>query len=420
MASRPARVTLGALAVLTLGAAGYAVARSEHAISQHRTALRAFDLQAREAFDALVNVRVGQQAYVAAGQGVALWTPKVAALVGSAQTGIETLRQTAEASDARGELMDAAASVAELTNIDKRARDYMHAGQPLMASDVVFTEGAESAALAAQRVESARVAEQKAFDQFEGGQRRLEAIALTSAGAMALFMVVALVFAGQAKRETGIQTEPTVLLAEEPSMPLQTTRDLALEADKHPEEESPAVPSADACRETAEPDPTLREAAALCTELGRVADIGGLKTFLAHAAEMLDASGLIVWVGSAAGADLTALIAHGYSRQTLARIPPVPRSADNAAAAAYRSGALQVVAARTPSEAGALVVPLLSPDGCVGALAAEIKGGRESADATQSLALIFAAQLAGIVPGSAGETAGSSQTLRAAAVSTRS
>jgi hypothetical protein len=63
----------------------------------------------------------------------------------------------------------------------------------------------------------------------------------------------------------------------------------------------------------------------------------------------------------------------------------------------------------------------LSPDGCIGALAAEIQGGRESADATQSLALIFAAQLAGIVSGSAGETAGSSQTLRAAAAaSTRS
>src|SRR5438552_475341 len=81
----------------------------------------------------------------------------------------------------------------------------------------------------------------------------------------------------------------------------------------------------------------------------------GLKAWLTQAAEAIDATGLIVWVGSAAGADLRAVVAHGYSPQTLARIPSVPRSADNAAASAYRTGATQVVPARSTTERGALV-----------------------------------------------------------------
>ena len=44
----------------------------------------------------------------------------------------------------------------------------------------------------------------------------------------------------------------------------------------------------------------------------------------------------MVWMGSATGGDLRPVLAHGYSSQMIARMPPVPRSADNAAAAAYR------------------------------------------------------------------------------------
>ena len=52
------------------------------------------------------------------------------------------------------------------------------------------------------------------------------------------------------------------------------------------------------------------------------------------------------------------------------------RSADNAAAAAYRTGQLQIVLARPGESNGAVVAPLLSADGCIGALSAEIRGRR--------------------------------------------
>ena len=131
----------------------------------------------------------------------------------------------------------------------------------------------------------------------------------------------------------------------------------------------------------------------------------------------MDATGLIVWLGNASGADLRPVLAHGYSAQVLARMPTVPRSADNAAAAAYRTGVLQIVLARPGTSAGAIVAPLLSPEGCIGALSAEIAGGGEASDSVQALAAIFAAQLAGVLPATPPEATVAPNDTRAAASS---
>jgi hypothetical protein len=114
----------------------------------------------------------------------------------------------------------------------------------------------------------------------------------------------------------------------------------------------------------------------------------------------MDASGLVVWLGNVGGADLRPVLAHGYPSGTLAQMPAVPRTADNAAAAAYRSGRFQIVMARPGASSGAVVAPLLSPEGCIGALAVEMKGGSETSDSVQALAAIFAAQLTGVLASS--------------------
>jgi hypothetical protein len=140
----------------------------------------------------------------------------------------------------------------------------------------------------------------------------------------------------------------------------------------------------------------FKAAADLATDFGRVRDLDELTRILGRAGDVMGASGLMVWMGSAASGDLRPVLAHGYSPEMLARIPPVPRSADNAAAAAYRSGVLQIVVSR-PGSSGAVVAPILSADGCIGALSAEIKGGGETSEGIQALASIFAAHLAGVL-----------------------
>ena len=52
----------------------------------------------------------------------------------------------------------------EFSEVDKRARDYLQSGQLLMAGDVIFTEGGQTAASAARQVEAARLAEHQALD----------------------------------------------------------------------------------------------------------------------------------------------------------------------------------------------------------------------------------------------------------------
>src|SRR5262249_6491060 len=138
--------------------------------------------------------------------------------------------------------------------------------------------------------------------------------------------------------------------------------------------------------------PLLKTAGELCTELARATSSQDLTELLGRVGDMMDARGLVVWLGSTSGADRQPVLAHGHNAPALARMPTVPRTADNAAAAAYRSGTLQIVLARPGSSPGALVAPLLSPDGCIGALSAEITGGGETSDSVQALAVIFAAQ----------------------------
>ena len=138
-------------------------------------------------------------------------------------------------------------------------------------------------------------------------------------------------------------------------------------------------------------------AAELCTDLGRMGDPEDLSAVLGQAADVLNASGLVVWVRNSSGAELSPAFAHGYSQETVARLPQIPRSADNAAAVAYRTGALQIVLSRPGTSKGAVAAPLLSPDGCVGVLSAEIRDGGEASDAVQALARILAAQLSGLL-----------------------
>jgi hypothetical protein len=117
----------------------------------------------------------------------------------------------------------------------------------------------------------------------------------------------------------------------------------------------------------------------------------------------VDASGLVVWLGSTSGGDLRPVLAHGYSAETLERMRSVPRSANNAAATAYRTGTLQLVLADSSRPSGAVVAPLLSADGCIGALSVETRGGGETSEAIQPIVGIVAAQLAGILAASAAE-----------------
>ena len=150
-------------------------------------------------------------------------------------------------------------------------------------------------------------------------------------------------------------------------------------------------------RQTAAVSPVLKTAAQLCTDFARVQDVNDVQRLLARASDAMDAAGLVVWLGDGEGADLQPVLTQGYSAETRARLPNVPRAADNAAAAAYRSGHVQIVRSKPGGSGGAIVAPILGAQGCFGALSAEIRSGGEASESVQALAVIVAAQLAGVL-----------------------
>lgn len=376
MRSRLVRLAIGSIALLAFGASGFFLFNSEQQLADGRATMRAFDLHAREARQVLADLRAAQQAYVAAGQGRDFWMPKVDSHHEAAVTQTAALRNEAGSDAAKVALDQTAEAIAEFATIDTRVRDYLAAGQELMAADVVFTEGGSTAAAAANGVESARMAEQEAVEASEAGVRRQQLYALGGAALVGALVVLLLAVTGSA--------------AAGADAPAASDGSLNLDAAAQPRSRDEA--------------PLMKATAELCTDFGRVRNLEEVRSVLGRAADAMDASGLVVWLGSPSGADLRPVLAHGYPPAVIARMPAVPRSENNAAAKAYRTSGLQIVMSQPGTSSGAVVAPLVSAEGCIGALSIEIKGGGETSDAIQAMAGIFAAQLAGVLATSAAET----------------
>jgi hypothetical protein len=178
--------------------------------------------------------------------------------------------------------------------------------------------------------------------------------------------------------------------------------DFAIEADS-PEETAPTAQTTETPRvdEPSRHDPEARPdflaVAQLCTELGRVDNIDEMQPILAEAVRILDAVGLIVWVWDAPASELRPALASGYSDKMLAQLPTVKRDADNPTAAAFRSQRTFEING-TGHTRGALVIPLLTPAGCAGVLALELRQGLEATTTfSRATATIFAALVAQLV-----------------------
>src|ERR671911_53450 len=104
MKSRAFRFALHVLFVGIVAAAAYVVWKKESEGTAAAGAARAFAERAHAASRALLEIKSAHPGYVAAGQGEDFWIAKVDALIGSARESLGTLRSTALAAGARGDL----------------------------------------------------------------------------------------------------------------------------------------------------------------------------------------------------------------------------------------------------------------------------------------------------------------------------
>jgi hypothetical protein len=157
-------------------------------------------------------------------------------------------------------------------------------------------------------------------------------------------------------------------------------------------EKRPPAPGGDA-----RPSPVNMWAVAdVCTKLGCAREAPELRSALEDASRVLDAAGLILWMPDARRATLTPVFAIGYSDDVLARLPILSTEDDNATAAAFRTRTTCIVHT-SHSRHGAVVAPMLTPNGCTGVLALELRHGAEQREDVRASVAIIAAQMSTLV-----------------------
>ena len=372
MNSRLIRTLIVVIGIAIGLSASYLFKNIDTDIHNQRSSADVLRGQAAALTETIADVRAGQFAYVARGQGEAFWMSRVESLLPELQKRTSEFAASLASPAAQSAFEPAVAALENFRTLDARIREFVLGGSPLLAADMIFSDGLESTATAAAQVTAALNAELQHRDAGVAALRTRQRAILGGGAGVVFLLMVGLALAGAAAKPSA---EPEAVVAP-PAEPVRF--------------EAP-LPKARAAV-----TPRLLSTAQLCGELSRVAEGRQLPSLLERAAKVLDASGIIVWVAEPSRQTLSPAIAYGYDDKIVVRMGTIHRDANNATAAAYRAAEARTVAGDAFTS-GAVIVPLMTSDGCVGVLSAEMKGGSEKDESSQALATIFAAQLATIV-----------------------
>jgi len=349
----------------------YYLKNIDDVMNAERSAVDALRVQAAALSTTIGDVRAGQFAYVARGQGEAFWMSHVESLMPTLRKQTSEFGAALASPQAQSAFETASAAMDNFRTLDVKARDFVQSGTPLLASDMIFSDGLESTTTAVTQV-SAALNEELQHRNSAVAALRTRGLAVLGGG----FGVILLLMLGLAMTAGATPTSPE--------------REAVVPAPEPVRFEAP-LPKARAAI-----TPKLLSTAKLCAELARVAESRQLPNLLARAAKVLDATGIIVWVAEPSRQALVPAVAHGYEDKVVARMGSIHRDANNAVAAGYRTSEVRTVAGDSFTN-GAMIVPLMTSDGCVGVMSAELKGGSEKDESAQALATIFASQLATLV-----------------------
>jgi CHASE3 domain sensor protein len=419
MQSRAARLILLGLFLAAISTATFLFWRGDTDAATAALHARTFDASAKAIERRLLDLRAAQLGYAAANQPGDRWVSRVAQGLETVRSDIQALRAETTVPEAQTRLDAATAALNDFAKSDKRAAEYVRTEQRSLASDVVFGDGLERADTAVAAVEQARLAEVQARESAVTVFRSRQVFALTAGAGAAVLAVLLLVPmarpvaapAQAARTVEPLQAGPAVrkpvgdeasddivsparrISSPEPTLASLTPADIpATSATEAEPEPAPA----ESLRLRFAPTTDFAGVATLCADLARVTDTRALPSLLERAALLLDASGIILWIADPDGRELNPIFAQGYPQQLVNRLGTIPRDAENATAAAFRTSLLQTVMADEIS-GGAIAAPLVTPGGCVGVMAAEVRHDSERQDATLAAATIVAAQLATLV-----------------------
>ena len=393
MSNRWLRFGIALLAIGAAGAAGYRIFQQNQRLFTDVVATRAADEAAESALVSISELKAAMHAYVAEGQGDAFWIARATSLLDRLRASI--LELEAPAAAAGVPLTETLDLVDRVAAAEQRARRHVNEGQRLMAGDVIFTESRDLLDAMRLQIVAARAAVLKTTTATEATIQREQTLLTIGALGILAFATLLLVIPGASAPSTTSAPLPeaeAVSSARAIGPPTPTSKSsgvrtaVATPAPSRPEPAATPAP-------TQTPAISLREAAAVCTELGRVSQSIEISTLLERAAKVLNASGVVVWMASPDRHEMYPAASAGYDERLLARIGSIKRDANNVTA-----GALRDASPRTSSKAGssaaALAVPLMTPLGPVGVFSAEVRDLAAIDETRLAIATIFAAQLA--------------------------
>jgi hypothetical protein len=363
MQKRAVRSTILALLVVTALGAAYFTWDIHVGITNGLVREREVDARLDRMSSASAALGAAQRAYVAPGQQRGDALTRASVLVQQIYDDITAIRAAARSAEAGPALLAFGQAMDALVNVDDRAREHMRLEQELMAADLVYTEARQALEAMASQVDVIRTAEARAGDAERRALFTRQASIIGAAVLVWLVGVLALVPVPAVSQAPPVGDVSLAHLVPEPAAVNTSMVDLA-------------------------------SAARVCSELSRLTAADALAPALARSARVLDASGLIIWLG--AGEELYPAIGHGYGATTLVRLGPIRRGSDNATARTWRTAEMSIVPG-SPGVNGAIVAPLMTHGGCFGVLASEVRHGREQDEATRAVATIIAAQLSTLV-----------------------
>jgi hypothetical protein len=433
VSNRWLRFSIAIVAVVSVAAAGYRFAQLESRLTDLQLRSRQALEHSAAAMEASRRFQGSLHASVAAGQGYLFWTADARRLLDRQREALLHLERLANPGSPS--LVEALDLVDRLGAAEQRARDHMDARQALLAGEVIFTDARDlSDALRAQ-IAAARNELSAAAAAAEASIRRTRAWLM--AGGVGV-LVLALVLLAPIPGATPPVSQIDLLPAGR-----SPAGELTLNSRPQPQDEAPArmtlsaeplaqpqvVQAEHASGDTATPfdqpdvaaaivpagtpDAVLSDAAAVCTDLARVSESFQIAVVLERASAVLGASGIIVWMDSGGRRELTPVASTGYDERLVARLGVIPVSDTTLTATAFREAQSQT-SDRAADAVAALAVPLITPRGPVGVLAAEVPGVDRVDASRVALGTIFAAQLAGLI-GAAYESVESSPDVQAQA-----
>jgi hypothetical protein len=313
------------------------------------------------------DLAAAQQAYVAPGQPTQQWLERTAILLQQFGQDLAAIRPLLQSSAAVAALDEVDRYFKTIVTLDSQARQDIREAQTLLAADRIFGESRDTSGRLMATLRALQRTEQ---DTSSAQRTTVEWQQWGAVDGIAALWVIGLLV---------LVRVPRAATAE----PRTATREVLNLEPVNDERKRSAPPAVD-----------LAAAAEVCGVLARTTDAASLRDALARVAAVLDACGIIVWMG--AGEELFPALAHGYDERVLERLGPIPRNAANATADAWRTAHMRTVPS-DPMSHGALAVPVSGVSGCVGVFTAEVRHGREEDAGTRAVASMIAAQLAGIV-----------------------